>query len=107
MIITLIKYIKSFVSITPRGMASKCSPMERYVNDACCYEPGPPEFRNEFKQKHESDLNSKRDEEGHDGVRGEGRGEHPDTDVTSADQNKSLGNRKSQRHGQRYPARQS
>ena len=34
MIITLIKYIKSFVSITPRGMASKCSPMERYVNNA-------------------------------------------------------------------------
>ena len=30
----LIKYIKSFVSITPRGMASKCSPMERCVNNA-------------------------------------------------------------------------
>ena len=49
MVVILIKYTKSLVSITPRGMASKCSPMDRYVKKAA----KKPELNN-------SAINSKR-----------------------------------------------
>ena len=81
MIITLIKYIKSFVSITPRGMASKCSPMERYVNNAAM-NPEP----------HSSAMNSNKTTNPisianviKKATMVFGVSEHSDTDVTSTD----------------------